>query len=119
MDLRMKLAVGGVMAAVATIAVAGMAAASELHAVVAKANALSPQARPTDAFSCDSGWTDGATFGITCRSNGSGFRFQAYAQCQNGQTVYGAPADNGGRSYAYCSSVGSTYRPGTGGGQPV
>ncbi|MFC7330707.1 hypothetical protein [Marinactinospora rubrisoli] len=55
-------------------------------------------------------WYDSRTFGVSC----SGGPYIAVAQCTNGRTVQGASASNGSWSYAYCATVGSNYRIGTG-----
>ncbi|MEU8889933.1 hypothetical protein [Streptomyces sp. NPDC048442] len=61
-------------------------------------------------LACKAPWTDGTTFGIAC----SGGPYIAVAQCKNGRWVQGASASNYSKSYAYCSTVGSKYKAGTG-----
>ena len=111
--MRMKMmAVGGVMATAAAVAAAIAASAAPLQA---QAAVQSSNPAPTVEASCNvPGWTDGSTFGITCSAGDPNFRFRAVATCENGRTVYGDAVGSGATSYAYCSSVSSTYRSGTG-----
>ena len=58
-------------------------------------------------------WTDGTTFGVGC-SNLPGWDYYTQAKCQNGKYVTGPTetGTSGTKSYAYCSSVGSTVNTG-------
>ena len=112
MNVRIKMVVGGVMATAAAIAVAGMASAAPRPNI--GGGNPTPAPASTASHTCSSKWDDGVTFGITCQSQAASFRFQAMATCRNGLTVYGQTVGSNATSYAYCSSVGSTYLPGSG-----
>ncbi|WP_181795289.1 hypothetical protein [Streptomyces sp. WELS2] len=86
---------------------AGVFGAAVLASGALVANAGTAQAVPQ---ACRTPWTDGTTYGVSC----SGGPYIAVAQCKNGQWVQGASASNYSWSYAYCSTVGSTYKSGTG-----
>jgi hypothetical protein len=93
----MKRALLGTLAAV-SLAAAGVATISG----TANADVVKPA-------SCSS-WHDKNTYGVKC----SGGPYIAVAQCNNGYWVEGASASNNHWSYAYCSTVGSSYKVGSG-----
>ncbi|MFJ8443872.1 hypothetical protein [Kitasatospora griseola] len=93
-----------------TLAAAGVAAATLTLGLAA--------ATPASAASICSTWNDDATYGVSCSQYDNYSYVRALAVCTNGQTVYGAwvRVGSGATSYAYCSSVGSSFS-GVGGRQ--
>lgn len=91
----------------ATLALATMLGGLSAFAVASPAAAAGEEPPPCQY------WYDKNTFGVSCTDWGAG-RYQAAAQCSNGQWYQG-PLVTTGWSYVYCSTYGATYVPGTGG----
>ncbi|MFF0463775.1 hypothetical protein [Streptomyces mexicanus] len=86
--------------AAAALVTAGVAVTSE---------PASAQSTSTEQANADCAfWHDSRTQGVAC----AGGPYEAWAKCDNGQTVYGRAVSNYSWSYAYCSSVGAYRRTG-------
>ncbi|MFD7997160.1 hypothetical protein [Streptomyces mexicanus] len=86
--------------AAAALVAAGVAVTSE---PASAQGARAEQANADCVF-----WHDSRTQGVAC----AGGPYEAWAKCDNGQTVYGRAVSNYSWSYAYCSSVGAYLRTG-------
>ena len=101
----------------AAMATPAMAATPATQATPAMATV---PAKNTTGLHCQY-WSDNNTFGAGCRPGVKadiGSWFQARAQCKNGQWINGRQATLVANktvwSYAYCTSVNSSYKKGTG-----
>jgi hypothetical protein len=108
---RTSIRSGGVRAAVVVAALAALGGGLAIPPAVQAADPNGTTVTHFDWPSCPGGWSswqDGNTFGASCNTSR---RYHAVAECHafiGDDTVYGATASNGVKSYAYCSSIGET-----------